>query len=65
MAKKSSKKAPATLGPWRIDGISPEAVAAAGDAAERAGVPLAVWLERLIRETAKRERHERRSRGAA
>jgi len=48
-----------TLGPWRVDGISAEAVAAATAAAEQTGTDLAVWLSRLIRDTAERERQER------
>jgi hypothetical protein len=58
MAKKSSGKGK-DLGPWRIDGISPEAVASATAAAERDGVELAVWLSRLIRDTAEGERQTR------
>jgi hypothetical protein len=47
------------LGPWRIDGISPEAVAAATAGARRSESDLAVWLSRVIRDTAERERQAR------
>lgn len=46
-------------GSWQVDGISAEAIAAATTAAEQAGVDLAVWLSRLIRDTAERERQSR------
>lgn len=58
MAKASGGKRK-ELGPWRVDGISAEAIAAATAAAERAGVELAVWLDRLIRDSAERERQTR------
>ena len=61
MAKKSSRKGRGELGPWRVDGISAEAVTAANRAAADAGVPLDVWLNRVIRETAQRERALRES----
>ena len=63
MAKTSRKEPAKSLGPWRVDGISPEAVAAATEAAARAGMPLEVWLSRLIRETDERERRERQQVG--
>lgn len=50
---------------WRIDGISPEAVAAAEQAAASEGVALSAWLGRLIRDTAARERAERTRESAA
>jgi hypothetical protein len=59
MAKKSSRKPAKPLGPWRIDGISPDAVAAATEAAMREGLPLEDWLAQLIQKTAERERLER------
>lgn len=69
MAKKSSRKNPSapakSLGPWRVDGISAEAADAATQAAEQAGMPLEVWLSRVIRETAARERQDRKRGGAA
>lgn len=46
-------------GPWRVDGISPEAVKAATEAAAQAGLPLETWLSRVIRDAAERERRER------
>ena len=58
MAKTANHKGKA-LGPWRIDCISPEAVAAATAGAERSGSDLAVWLSRVIRDTAERERQIR------
>lgn len=65
MAKTSSRQTAKSQGPWRIDGISPEAVAAATEAAARAGMTLEVWLSRLIQETAERERRERERPGTA
>jgi hypothetical protein len=62
MARKTGRKSDKALGPWRVDGISAAAVTAATEAAERTQVPLAVWLSRLIRETAERERRERERR---
>lgn len=58
MAKSATNKGKG-LGPWRIDGISPEAVAAATAGAERSKSDLAAWLSRVIRDTAERERHTR------
>lgn len=52
-------------GPWRVDGIAPDAVAAATEAAARAGLPLETWLSRVIRETAERERLGRQQTGPA
>ncbi len=50
---------------WRVDGISPEAAAAAEQAAAREGLELSVWLSRVIRATAARERAERNQESAA
>lgn len=50
---------------WRIDGISPEAAAAAEQAAARDGVALSVWLGQVIRATAARERAARNPGSAA
>lgn len=44
---------------WRIDGVSPEAAAAAEQAAVREGLALSAWLGQLIRTTAARGRAER------
>ncbi len=38
--------------PWSLKGVSPEARQAAKAAAKRAGVPLGVWLGRVIRDVA-------------
>jgi len=38
--------------PWSLKGVSPEARRAAKVAAQRAGVPLGVWLSRVIRDVA-------------
>ncbi len=38
--------------PWSLKGVSPEARRAAKAAAQRAGVPLGVWLSRVIRDVA-------------
>ena len=62
MAKKTGRKSTKALGPWRVDGISAAAASASAEAAERARLPLAVWLSRVIRETAERERQERERR---
>ena len=63
MAKTSGRQPAKPQGPWRVDGIDPEAVAAATEAAAQAGVPLEAWLSRVIRETAERERRERQQSG--
>lgn len=55
----SAKSHTKSGGPWRVDGIDPEAVAAATEAAAQAGQSLEAWLSRVIRETAERERRER------
>lgn len=62
MAKKPNKQGSREPGAWRIDGISPQAVAAAEQAAAEAGLALNVWLSRLIRDSAQRERGERETR---
>lgn len=64
MAQKSAKPHRKDTA-WRIDGISPEAVAAAEQAAASEGVALSAWLGRLIRDTAARERAERNPASAA
>ena len=46
-------------GPWQVDGLSPEAIAAATAAAEQEGFDLSNWLSRLIRDTAEQERQSR------
>ena len=58
MAKRTQGKGK-DQGPWQIDGISPEAVAAATAAAEQEGLDLSNWLNRLIRDTAEQERRSR------
>lgn len=58
MAKRALGKGK-NQGPWQVDGISPEAVAAATAAAEQDGLDLANWLNRLIRDTAEQERQSR------
>ena len=65
MPDKATPKPRQTPATWRVDGISREAVARAEQAAARAGAPLGVWLRRVIRETAAREREEGRTRRAA
>jgi hypothetical protein len=61
MPDKAPAKPRKTPAAWRVDGISREAVARAERAAAQAGLPLAVWLGRVIRETAARERDEDRA----
>jgi len=56
MSKTAPSRPRKTPAAWRVDGISPEAVKRATQAAERAGLPLAEWLAPVIRETAARER---------
>ena len=58
MAKRAQGKGKAQ-GPWQVDGISPEAIAAATAAAEQDGLDQANWLNRLIRDTAEQERRSR------
>jgi hypothetical protein len=44
--------------PWSLKGVSSAARSAAKDAARREGVPLGVWLGRIIRETDAAEREQ-------
>ena len=50
--------------PWSLEGVSLEARRAAEAAAKRAGVPLGVWLGRVIRDVAAAEQG-RRGKGSA
>jgi localization factor PodJL len=45
--------------PWSIKGVSAEAREAAKQAARSAGLPLGLWLSRVIREVAAQEAAER------
>ncbi len=40
---------------WTVDGVSPEAQAAAGQAAEREKLPLGAWVEAAIMHAVDRE----------
>jgi hypothetical protein len=64
MAQKSGKPQRKDTA-WRVDGISPEAAAAAEQAAGSEGVALSAWLSRLIRDAAARERAARSQESAA
>jgi hypothetical protein len=41
---------------WTVDGVSPEAQAAARRAAERDGLPLGAWMEAAIMDAVERSR---------